>query len=267
MELTQRHMRRLRRTVARPIYPLDHALIKASAEADTAGMSIYAAIRNPATHLIYRYLTEFAIATLELHADKPVRQLKILDWGGGKGYVAYLAQQKGAQATLFETTDFPHQALWKRFTLDVQTSSGATLPFADKTFDAVVGFGVLEHVPYDLDALKEVNRVLKDDGLFFCFNLPNKLGYVHKVTAMRGVRYHDRLYTPGEVRELLKRSGFNTVGRPWYRQLLPKTHYQYPHPRLIEQIDLLATTYTPLKYLAASIEFVARKQYAYTARH
>lgn len=267
MELTKRRLRSLRRSVAQPKYPIDERLLQLSREADGPDGTIFAPIRNPATHLIYRYLAEFMVEALLAHSGKPLDQLHVLDWGGGKGYVAYFLQQKGVRVTLYETDDFPHRGLWKSAGLTAKTSDGSALPFAAGTFDAVVGFGVLEHVPYDYDALKEVNRVLKDDGLFFCFNLPSKTGYVHHVTRWRGVRYHDRLYGRQEVRQLLKRAGFNTIGKPWFRQLLPKTHYHYPKPRLFERADLLLTNYTPLRYLAASIEFVARKQYAYTAKH
>ena len=267
MELTQRMLRRLRLRVAQPKYPIDTALVQAAVAADGAGADIYGSIRNPAMHLVYRYLTQFAAPVLTAYADRPLKELRVLDWGGGKGYAAYFLQQLGAQVKLYETNAFPHRTLWHKLHLQAKTSNGPALPFEAKMFDAVIGFGVLEHVPYDYDALKEVNRVLKDDGLFFCFNLPNQTGYVHKVTRWRGVRYHDRLYTKRETKLLLRRAGFNFVGKPWFRQLLPKTHYHYPYPRLFERLDLIATNYTPLGYLAASIEFVARKQHTYTAVH
>jgi ubiquinone/menaquinone biosynthesis C-methylase UbiE len=268
MELTRRNLRRLRIKTARPIYPVDEKLVKAAKSTDKkSNQGIYAPIQNPATHLIYRYLSEFMVSVLEFRGTKPISEIRLLDWGGGKGYVAYFLDKKGIKTTLYETDKFPHKVIWKKFSLNVKTSAGKTLPFKDGYFDAIVGFGVLEHVPYDYEALKELNRILKDDGLFFCFNLPNKTGYVHKVAWLRGARYHDRLYTRKEAKELLKRSGFNIIGKPWFRQLLPKTHFFYPKPHLFEKLDLFATNYTPLCYLAASIEFVARKQHTYISIH
>jgi SAM-dependent methyltransferase len=267
MELTSRRIRSIWLQAAKPIYPVDSKLVNAAASSGAENKAIYAPIQNPSTHFIYRYLTEFAARVLETHSGRPLKELRILDWGAGKGYAAYFLQSKGAHVTLYEMEAFEHRAIWDKFKLDVKTSPDGTLPFADKTFDAVVSFGVLEHVPYDYEALKELNRVLKDDGLFFCFNLPNRTGYIHRVAWWRGVRYHDRNYGRREIQTLLKRAGFNTIGRPWFRQLLPKNFIVYKAPRLVEYLDLFASNHTPLKYLAASIEFVARKQHAYTSQH
>ena len=41
---------------------------------------------------------------------------------------------------------------------------GKTLPFADKSFDAVVCFEVLEHIFNPDEAITEIRRVLKGDG-------------------------------------------------------------------------------------------------------
>ena len=46
------------------------------------------------------------------------------------------------------------------------------LPFADKTFDAINCSAVLEHLFYPLRILKEMKRIIKDDG-FLLLSLPN----------------------------------------------------------------------------------------------
>lgn len=48
------------------------------------------------------------------------------------------------------------------------------LPFADNTFDAVTCQTVLIHLENPLDALREMKRVLKPDGILFCAE-PNNL--------------------------------------------------------------------------------------------
>lgn len=49
------------------------------------------------------------------------------------------------------------------------------LPFEDKTFDAINCSAVLEHLFYPLELLKEVKRVMKDDG-YLLLSLPNDKG-------------------------------------------------------------------------------------------
>ncbi len=264
--ITGKLVRRLRWRTHRPDGAFDAALAAAAQHAADDCRPYYDAVQNPTTQAIYQYLCRFVDAVAQQQFGRSTDKIRVLDWGGGKGYVTYFLDRAGYDATLFETADFPHQDMWREFKLKTKTAAGGTLPFDDKTFDVVVGFGVLEHVPYDYDALKELNRVLKDDGLLLCFNLPNAYGYLHQVAAWRGVRYHDRLYGSRETRQLLKRAGFNCVGRPWRRQLLPKNSVRYPLPRLWEWIDILLCR-TPLQLFATSLEFVARKQYTYTAEH
>ncbi|HSW85381.1 MAG TPA: class I SAM-dependent methyltransferase [Candidatus Saccharimonadales bacterium] len=262
--VTKPELRKIKRRVAQPKYPLDHELLVAASEASD---DIYGTILNPATHIIYRYLSELVIEIMKYQTGQPINKIRILDWGCGKGYVQYFLSRKGAKTEGFETSGYPHKAIWNKFDLKVKTSKGDKLPFQKGTFDAIVGFGVLEHVLFEHEALKELNRVLKPTGLFFCFNLPNKFGYMHKIAWWRGIRYHDRLYSRKEIKHLLKRAGFNTVGKPWYRQLFPKGYIKYSRPVFMEKIDLFLTNYTPFRYFATSLEFVARKQFTYLSVH
>ena len=264
--ITASNIRRLRRKTIWPTREFDAELSNTAEQSAANGKPFYGTIQNATAQDIYRYLSNFIAAVAAEHTHRQPKDIKILDWGGGKGYEAIMLKRLGYDVTLYETDSFFHKDFWEAHDLKVRTSSGAALPFDNKEFDLVVGFGVLEHVPYEYDALKEVNRVLKDDGLFLCFNLPNQYGYLHHVASKRGVKYHDRLYTSRETRWLLKRTGFNTIGRPWRRQLLPKNSVRYKNWAAWERFDLLLCR-TPLCVFATSLEFVARKQYTYTAVH
>ncbi|MDO8499449.1 MAG: class I SAM-dependent methyltransferase [bacterium] len=48
-------------------------------------------------------------------------------------------------------------------------STPETMPYADNSFDAVVVFDVLEHVGDPRGLLLEISRVLKPQGIFYCF--------------------------------------------------------------------------------------------------
>jgi ubiquinone/menaquinone biosynthesis C-methylase UbiE len=132
------------------------------------------------------------------------------------------------------------------------------MPYDDATFDVLLSFGVLEHVPNDRASLCEIARVLKPGGLFFCFFLPTELSWTQKVARWRGNGYHDRLYSEGIVRKMLTGTGLELMDL-WYRQLLPKNTVRYPSFRFFEKMDQLATEYTPLRYFATHVEFVSVK--------
>jgi ubiquinone/menaquinone biosynthesis C-methylase UbiE len=51
----------------------------------------------------------------------------------------------------------------------VVSADGGVLPFQDHKFDAVLVFDVLEHVKNPSAAIGEIRRVLKDEGVFYCF--------------------------------------------------------------------------------------------------
>jgi ubiquinone/menaquinone biosynthesis C-methylase UbiE len=121
-----------------------------------------------------------------------------------------------------------------------------------------VSFGVLEHVANDAASIAEITRILKPGGLFFCFYLPTKYSWTQKIAHMRGNDYHDRLYTRASIDALTQPVKLE-VCDVWYRQVFPKNTVAYPAFRVFEQIDQLLTRYTPLRYIATNIEFVAMK--------
>lgn len=50
-------------------------------------------------------------------------------------------------------------------------ANATNLPFQDNDFDIVLSFGVMHHISNWVDALNEINRVLKPKGYFICFDL------------------------------------------------------------------------------------------------
>ncbi len=92
-------------------------------------------------------------------------------------------------------------------------SEPVKLPYADATFDAVFSVGVLEHVREvggdELESLREIGRVLRPDGLFFCFHLPNRLSWIEALTSVFRGRYHHKYkYTKADILALMETSGF-----------------------------------------------------------
>ncbi len=134
------------------------------------------------------------------------------------------------------------------------------LPFQNDSFDVVVSYGVLEHVPNDLESLREISRVLKPGGLFFCFHLPRKLGYIQFVARQLGDRYHDHLYNRATCKRLIDQTDLRLLDI-WERSLLPKNRCRsFLSPRVLERIDHFLVRHTPLNLISTNVEFLTQKR-------
>jgi SAM-dependent methyltransferase len=88
-----------------------------------------------------------------------------------------------------------------------QLTHAYRLPYEDNFFDAVIGSGVLEHVPFDSESLKELNRIIRPHGHFIITHLPNKYSYTEWLNRTLGNPHHLRLYSLSEARHLLMHHG------------------------------------------------------------
>jgi SAM-dependent methyltransferase len=221
-------------------------------------------LKNPVVQNIYTYQIEYVRAFSKKWFNDT--GISLLDWGCGKGHVSYWLKTMGENITSCDVTDTGvtsafniKSPLFKRANIDVVAlNHDYILPFEDSSFDVVLSFGVLEHVPNDIESLQEIRRVLKQNGLFFCFYLPYKWSYTQNIQHLRGRWYHDKLYEKKMVKGLLMRSQFQLLDI-WHRALLPKISFVPPLYHTVERIDNWFCNYTLLKYFATNIEFVSCK--------
>ena len=221
-------------------------------------------LRNPVIQNIYNYQIDYLCDfSKQWFHDAP---LSILDWGCGKGHISYWLKKRGLNIT---GCDVANGGITSVFGIDspiikeveftiAELQHEYILPFADESFHVVLSFGVLEHVPNDLESLKEIRRILKPGGLFFCFHLPYKLSYTQNIQHIRGRWYHDKLYSKKNVKDLLAKSDLKLIDI-WHRALLPKVSFCPRNYHSVEKIDNWFCNYTILKYFATNIEFVAYK--------
>lgn len=141
----------------------------------------------------------------------------VLDWGTGFGQVAKLLADEGIDVTAFEYLPGakPGVRPLGRYPEILAHSSPhpVDLPFAARSFDAVLSCGVLEHVQEPDGSLEEIRRVLQPGGTFYLYNLPNRWAYTERIARLLGLYYHgklpdDRVYTLASARALLERNGF-----------------------------------------------------------
>ena len=246
----------LRKTIFSRYWPLDEELTTIA-----SALPSHRFLYNPAGQYAYIYLTQYIKAFAERHFAVPFDNLTVLDWGCGKGHVTKLIgdlhPQKLVSCDILserdDSTFGQATPLIDHFNITVTPlTHESNLPFPDATFDIVVSFGVLEHVPNDQASIAEIVRVLKPNGLFFCFYLPTKLSWTQKVARSRGDEYHDRLYTESSINRLLTPVHLQ-LRDLWYRQMFPKNAIAYPSFRTFEHIDQWITRHTPLRYIATGI--------------
>ena len=91
-------------------------------------------------------------------------------------------------------------------------ADASNLPFPDETFDLVVDFGIVHHIPNWRDALTEVHRTLKEGGEFLYEELSIETWKKGIGRPLRRVLDHpyDRMFTTNEFVSELKELGFET---------------------------------------------------------
>jgi len=122
------------------------------------------------------------------------RRVLIIGDGGGRDY--YSLSLLGKQPVVM---DIAVQSVVPAMVL---ADANAPLPFAPETFDAVVMAEVIEHLPNDCQALREIHKILKDDGA-----LVLTVPYFHDAEPT-----HVRIHSPASIERLLRASGWRITG-------------------------------------------------------
>jgi len=142
------------------------------------------------------------------------------------------------------------------------TLEQAALP-ADH-FDVVYSNAVLEHVEHPLQTVLEARRILRPGGAFFADTV-NWDSYTRRLLGHHW-RYleplhHVQLYTPDNVRELARRTGF-LVERVWTTGVRLSDHkpgLAYQAPAWLQLCKGLLSLATRFTHKGDSIKFLLRK--------
>ncbi|WP_430466471.1 class I SAM-dependent methyltransferase [Winogradskyella ouciana] len=127
---------------------------------------------------------------------------EMLDIGCGKmPYKNYILQN--SEVTKYVGLDIESAIIYDKDVKPDYKWDGITMPFENESFDCAFGTEVLEHCPEPEIVLKEVNRILKPNGIFF-FTVPF-LWNLHEVPN------DEYRYTPFSLERHLKNSGFSDI--------------------------------------------------------
>lgn len=183
-----------------------------------------------------------------------VKSKKLLDIGCGGGYLLEEAIKNGIRATGLEISESAIKKARNRAPkAKIIQGIAEKLPFKDKDFDIVVCLGSLEHFLSPRRALKEIARVLKDDGIC-CIVLPNRFaidGILEGVVRGNDLSHGqelERFYSLKEAINLLSKGGFVI------KRMLS---YNKPHPTDIR-------TGTKLSFI---VDFVYKNIYKFIRWH
>ncbi len=219
-------------------------------------------LANSTQSVYLRYIEDLSRLLTARH-QRPPSEISVLDWGAGKGHITYLLRRKGFQVT---TCDVEHSDVDSTFGQEtpiidqlkatvIPLRTDSALPFDDGSFDCVVSFGVIEHVPSDTDSMKELRRVLKPGGQLFMTFVPYFLSWTQAVARLRGETYHDRLYSRKRILQLARESQFQ-VESLGFGQLFPKNSVPRSWAKVLEPLDRTLCTATPMRYLATNLKVV-----------
>jgi len=167
--------------------------------------------------------------------------------------------------------------------LNILKGFSENIPFEDKSFDVVFSSHVLEHVSDEQKSLKEMKRVLKDDGVVI-IGMPT--------AAMAWINFFTQMLFTTHMRivNVLLKPFINTGGSKFIHMFLPPSHsdfnktilYDLNHyrtknwARIVSSKFVIEKTILPclypfpdhfqffkmrkLKNIASSVFFVCRKQ-------
>ena len=158
-------------------------------------------------------MAQWGVSLFEVQKDS-----KILDigCGGGKNIERFAKQisENGrvvgidySEVSVEKSTKL-NQEFIDQGIVNVLQGSVSEMPFYDETFDIVTGFETIYFWPDFINDLKEVNRVLKKDGLvFFCNEAVYREGEMEKYDDL--VELLDmKIYSEEVLKDSLEQTGF-----------------------------------------------------------
>jgi len=143
----------------------------------------------------------------------------VVDIGCASGHITKLASNYAAFAVGMDVNLPALKEAESSSNVDfmMADANARLLPYRDAVFDYVLCFDVIEHLQNDKQFLKEIKRILKQNGVLYLTTLNrNRLHtlirkligkprhYPHKIAG----GYHIREYTKDEFRDLLISQGF-----------------------------------------------------------
>ena len=159
---------------------------------------------------IYRFMYE--------RIPEMIRDKEVLEIATGPGL---LAKQVAPAAKKMIATDYSDGMITEAKkgeypeNLTFEVADGTALPYADKTFDAVIISNALHIIPEPERALKEIDRVLREGGILIAPNFVNHRGGLGSriwsgILRIAGIRFEHQ-WSGREYLEWLEANGWQVT--------------------------------------------------------
>ncbi|MBT3504635.1 MAG: class I SAM-dependent methyltransferase [Piscirickettsiaceae bacterium] len=108
------------------------------------------------------HLEAVRLEELEVAHDYLPSEGRLLEIGAGTGWQAQALQDRGYDVSAIDIalSNLRNKRIWP-----VTDYDGMKIPFKDNTFDIIFSSNVLEHIPHIFEFQKEMQRVLKPEGI------------------------------------------------------------------------------------------------------
>jgi SAM-dependent methyltransferase len=140
---------------------------------------------------------------------------RILDAGCGSGRNMLELNRHGT-VTGVELSPTSSALARKRDAGEVLTCSVLEMPFAENSFDLAVSLDVIEHLDDDLEALRELRRVVAPGGAL----LVTVPAYQWLWSGHDEINHHRRRYTRRSLHDVAERAGWRQVRTTYFNSLL-----------------------------------------------
>ena len=196
--------------------------------------------------------------------DKYRQRNTFLELGCNAGATLVAAEQLGWQVTGVDISRAATAYAREQRGLNAITGTLEQAALPADHFDVIYSNAVLEHIEHPLQTMQEARRILRAGGAFFADTV-NWDSYTQRFLGHHW-RYleplhHVQLYTPSNVRELARRSGF-TVERVWTTGIRLSDHkpgLEYQAPAWLQACKGPLSLATRFTHKGDSIKFLLRK--------
>jgi 2-polyprenyl-3-methyl-5-hydroxy-6-metoxy-1,4-benzoquinol methylase len=150
---------------------------------------------------------------------------KLLDVGCGVGVFLGVAKSRGWDVTGVDVSEYASGYAREKLGLDARTGKLDEVGLAEKSFDVITLWDVFEHFPDPVRQLREVRRLLKDDGVIL-LDTPNERGLLRELSrwiyklSFGAIQYpakklhhvyHLFYYSPATLAGMLQKAGFEVI--------------------------------------------------------